>query len=426
MSNEFEVAYGTELITLRLDPRRMVFDLSPADVPAAADPAAEVRRALDEPIGAAPLREQVTAGQKVVVIGDDATRLTPTDTIIPLVLDELNAGGVADEDILLMIATGTHRAMTDQEIAVKYTPAVSERVRIVNHDCLDEANLVSCGGTGRGTDIWVNRTVLEASVRVGVGNIVPHHPTGWSGGAKIILPGVASRATTGQMHLLGATEQQLGKIDTPCRREMEDFAASVGLEFIVNTVLDRRGKLVRASAGQFVAAHRDGVGWAQRVFGAEFAEQADITISSCHPIDFDLFQADKGLFSAARCTKEGGEIMLLSPCHEGVSATHGHEAVQLGSLDDEELWRLVAAGRGHDPLSIAEALYFNTIKKSFKVTLVTEGISQDQARQMGFGRLAPAELADYLSRRLSEDARPTVGILRNSVETLPMQTSRGD
>jgi nickel-dependent lactate racemase len=388
-------------------------------VPPVQDVEREICRALREPVGSPPLRELVNAGDRVVLIGDDGTRLTPTERIVPLLLDELNAGGLPDADITLVIATGTHRPMTPEEMAAKYGPRVTDRVRAINHDCLDEGSLVSCGTTRRGTEVWANRTVLEADVRVGVGNIVPHHPTGWSAGAKILLPGVAGEQTTAQMHLLGATEQQLGKVDTPCREEMEDFAQAIGLDFIVNTVLNREGRLVRVVAGHFVAAHREGVRWAKRVFGVPFAQRADVTLSSTYPIDFDLFQADKGLFSAAVCTREGGEIILVSPCYEGVSPTHPG-AVELACLDDEALWELAQCEGARDPLSIAEVLYFNSVKQPFRVTLVTEGVSREAAQRMGFNHLRPAELPNYLARRLAAEPELTVGIVRNSAETLPL------
>lgn len=413
------INYGERLLSTGLDAGRVLFDLQPAEIPPVPDVDQQIRRALGKPLGSLPLRELVDPGKRVVVIGDDGTRLTPTHQVVPLLLDELNAGGVPDDDIILIIATGTHRAMTPAEITVKYGDRVTDRVRVINHDCLEEDNLVPCGTTRRGTDIWVNRLVLDADVRVGVGNIVPHHPTGWSAGAKILLPGVAGERTTAQMHLLGATEQQLGKVDTPCREEMEDFARAIGLDFIVNTVLNREGQLVRAVAGDFVAAHREGVRWAEKVYGAPFRQKADITLSSPYPIDFDLFQADKGLFSAAVCTEEGGEIILVSPCYEGVSPTHP-EAVELGCLSDKDLWQLAQSECGQDPLSIAEVLYFNSLKQPFQVTLVTEGISRDTAQKMGFAHLSPDELAGYLVDRLACEPDLTVGIVRNSAETLPL------
>jgi nickel-dependent lactate racemase len=413
------INYGESLLPTGLERERALFDLEPADAPAVADVRQEVWRALHAPLGSHPLRELVSAGERAVVIGDDGTRLTPTDQIVPLVLDELNAGGVPDREITLVIATGTHRPMAREEIAAKYGDGVTSRVQVINHDCRDEGNLVSCGTTRRGTEIWANRTVLEADVRVGVGNIVPHHPTGWSAGAKILLPGVAGERTTAQMHLLGATEQQLGKMDTPCREEMEDFARATGLDFIVNSVLNRRGELVRAVAGHFVAAHREGVRRAEGVYGVPFRQKADITLSSTYPIDFDLFQADKGLFSAAVCTAEGGEIILVSPCHEGVSPTHP-EAVELGCLDDDALWEFAQCEDAQDPLSIAEVLYFSSVKRPFKVTLATEGISREAAHQMGFGHLEPEELAGTIAERLKAQPGLTVGIVRHSAETLPV------
>jgi nickel-dependent lactate racemase len=413
------INYGEALLSIGLDQRQVLFDLQPADIPPVLDMGREIQRALDEPVRSPPLRELVSRGKQVVVVGDDGTRLTPTDHIIPPLLGALNAGGVPDSDITLVIATGTHRAMTSQEIATKYGDPVTSRVRVVNHDCLDEENLMSCGTTRRGTEIWVNCTVLEADVRIGVGNIVPHHPTGWSAGAKILLPGVAGERTTAQMHLLGAAEQQLGKMDTPCREEMEDFAGATGLDFIVNTVLNRHGQLVRAVGGHFIGAHREGVRWAESVYGAPFKQKVDITLSSTSPIDFDLFQADKGLFSAAVCTKEGGEIVLVSPCYEGVSPTHP-EAVELGCLSDKELWQLAQSDCDQDPLSIAEVLYFNSLKQPFRVTLASEGISGETAHKMGFHHVEPAALCDYLARRFAAEPDLTVGIVRHSAETLPL------
>ena len=419
MTQTVPIHYGQALLPTGLCREQVLFDLQPGDVPPVADVDEEIRRALRQPVGSPPLRELARRGQRVVIMGDDATRLTPTQRIVPLLLDELNAAGVPDGDITLVVATGTHRPMTGPEMAAKYGPGVGGRVRIVNHDCLDQANLAHCGTTRRGTDIWVNRIVLDADVRIGVGNIVPHHPTGWSGGAKILLPGVAGQHTTAQMHLLGAAEQQLGRVDTPCRQEMEDFATVVGLDLIVNTVLNRHGQLVRAVAGHFVEAHRQGVAWAERVYGAPFRQRAALTLSSPYPIAHDLFQADKGLFSAALATAEGGEMVLVSPCYEGVSPTHP-QAVELAALDDEALWRLARSDSGHDLLSVAEALYFNTIRRSCRVTLVSEGINRETARRMGFQHVSPAELAGYLARRLAATPGLAVGVVRHSAEILPL------
>jgi nickel-dependent lactate racemase len=418
MKQRIGLRYGKQKIELRVDSERVSYNLEPSHLEVA-ETHEEIKRTLSNPLGSERLMDIVKPGNKVVVLGDDATRLTPTKTLVPYVLDEINAGGVPDEDILLIIATGTHRAMTERERLDKYGPAVTERVRVLNHDCLDQSNLVSCGVTRRGTDIWINRMVIESDVRVAVGNIVPHHPTGWSGGAKMLLPGVAGQHTTGQMHLLGATEQQLGKLETPCREEMEDFAEATGLDFIVNTILNSKGEVIRIVSGHFIEAHREGVRWGQRVYGVPFQQKSDITVSSTFPVDHDLFQADKGLFSAAISTNQNGEIILLSPCYEGVSPTHP-ESVDLASLSDDELFKLAAAANGNDPLSIAEVLYLNSAKKGFNITLASEGISEEIAWKFNFNHIHPHDLQEYVDQRMAQDSDRTLGIIHNSAETLPI------
>ena len=419
MKKTIEINYGKEILTLKIDEAALRHDLRPADIETVDDIHRETQRALNDPINSGKLHELVKKGNKVVVLADDLTRLTPAREILPHVLDEINRGGVPDEDIKLIVALGTHRPLTPEEIIQKYGTEVKSRIKIINHDCLDSENLKHYGTTRRGTDIWVNRQVVEADVCVGVGNIVPHHPTGWSGGAKILLPGVAGEHTTGQFHLLGATEQLLGQIETPCREEMEDFAAATGFDFILNTILNRNGKVVRMVAGDIIAAHRQGVKWGKLVFGVPFSERTDITLSSTYPVDFDLFQADKGLFSAAISTRKGGEIILLSPCYEGISPTHP-EAVDLAHLSDEALYRLAKdPERKHDPLSIAEVLYFNTAKQGYKVTLVSDGISDEIAGKLNFNPVKVSQLQEYLDSWLGQGL--TLGLIHHSTETLPLE-----
>jgi nickel-dependent lactate racemase len=420
MKKIVKIHYGKEIISLQLNENTLRYELAPADIEPVKSVATEIERALKNPVNSEPLGNIVKKGEKVVILADDITRLTPAREIIPFVLNDLNKAGIPDQNITLVIALGTHRPMTNSEITLKYGEEVVKRIKIFNHNCLEKGNLKHYGTTRRGTDIWVNRMVVEADFRIGIGNIVPHHPTGWSGGAKILLPGVAGEHTTGQFHLLGATEQLLGEIETPCREEMEDFAEITGLEFIINTVLDREGRVVHIVAGNMIDAHREGVKWGKRVFGAPFTEKTDITISSTFPVDFDLFQADKGLFSAAISTKKGGEIILLSPCYEGVSPTHP-ESVELAHLTDSELFQICKDPEASiDPLSVAEVLYFNTAKQGFKVTLVSAGISDEIAKKLNFNPVKISQLQKYLDSRLKEGL--TIGVIHNSAETLPLES----
>jgi len=417
------INYGPNEIELEIREHNLCFELAPRSVKGVADEGEEIWRAIREPIGCAPLPQLVRTGSHVVIIADDNTRPTPVNKIIPVLLNELNAAGVADEEIELIIASGTHRPMTDEEIKEKFGSEVLSRISVLNHDCLDRSSLVDYGVTERGTRIWINRRVSEADLRIAVGNIVPHHPTGWGGGAKILLPGVAGQETIAQMHLLGSRHPCLGEVITPCRQEMEEFAARVGPHFIVNTVLNGEGEIVKVVAGDIVEAHRTGVKEAKKVWGVEFMQEADLTISSTYPIDFDLFQADKGIFSAELATVPGGEIVLVSPCYEGISPAHA-ELTRFGNLSDEDIWAMLERGEFEDPLIAAELLVFNHIERRNRVTLVSEGVDEEMAKRVGergLNHVKPHLLPSYIGGRLKENPEMRIGVIHQSAEVLPIK-----
>jgi nickel-dependent lactate racemase len=177
---------------------------------------------------------------------------------------------------------------------------------------------------------------------------------------------------------------------------------------------------VDAVAGHFVAAHRIGIAKSRSVWGVNIPEQADITISSTSPIDFDFYQADKGLFSAEIATRAGGEIILVSGCIEGVSPAHPELGEYVGKMTNSEIWTLLQTGDVSDPLTCAEAIVINDLKEKRNVTIVSEGLSPALCEKMGFHHVFPDALADYLSTRLARSPGQKVGILRQSGQVLPV------
>lgn len=418
------IRYVDRDIPVDIPKRNIIFDLGPRNTPPAVDLRQKLLEALANPIGTPPLHEMAKPGLKITLIVDDNTRFTPTKQIIPVVLDELNRAGIPDDDIQAVIASGTHRPMTADEKEEKYGARVMSRIPVLNHNYKDPARLVDYGTTERGTRILVNKDVIEADFRIAIGNIIPHHPTGWSAGAKAVLPGVAGEETVAQMHLLGSRDPALGRLDTPMRQEMEDYAEKIGLDFILNVILNREGELVGAVAGHFIGAHREGVEISKEVYGLPIPELADVVISSTSPLDFDFFQGDKGITSAEPATKPGGEILLVSGCIEGVSPAHPELADYLGRMTNEQIWDLVLrnSDKVPDPLTAAEAIVFNDIKAKFNITLASEGLSPELCQSMGFRHVWPNELNRYLSRRVREAPDTTIGILHQSAEVLPILT----
>ncbi len=380
----------------------------------------EVKNILRHPIGTSPLCELVKDKKNVIILADDYTRLTPADIIIPIVLNELNRSGISDSMITIVIATGSHKLMNESQIQIKFGEEVLSRVKIHQHKYLDENNLIHYGKTKRGTDIWINKEVVEADFRIGIGTIFPHHPTGWSGGAKILLPGVAGKETIAHMHLLGATEQRLGEMLTPCREEMEEFANKTNLEFIINVILNNNGAVVYITAGDFIKVHREGIKLAHKVCAVPFKRKADITISSTYPINYDLFQADKGLFSAEITTKENGEILLVSGFKEGIASSH-KELIELANLKDNDIWNIVKnEPNNHDLLACAEALYLNHIKNKFKTYIVTNDLTEDEVKKIGLNYLNPNNLQGFIYENIRKNPELGIGIINQSTEVLPV------
>ncbi len=410
------IHFGERIIGLDVPEENLCFNLNRNDFHPPRSATEEIRRALRQPVGSKRLSEIVPKDARIVLMADDRTRVTPQKLILPLILEELHAAGIKNDQIKLIIAYGTHRPMTDGEIEERFGRELMDQIEIRHHNC--HQNLVVVQGlTRRGTRIVVNKDVMDADFRIGVGGVLPHHPVGWSGGAKIFLPGVAGTETVNAMHLLGATEQQLGKILTPCREEMEDFARAVGLHFIVNVIQTDSGDLLKAVAGHFIDAHREAVKWGMQIFGARFREKADITVSSAYPSDYDFTQADKGLFSAELATKEGGEIILLSPCDEGIAPTHGQEIGRLARHSDETLWKMLEENVIKDRFGASECMYLNHIKRHFKATLTMDSVLTNL---LGFRHLEADQVQRYLDMRTGLEPATRIGVLHYASEVLPV------
>ncbi|HET7036773.1 MAG TPA: nickel-dependent lactate racemase [Thermomicrobiaceae bacterium] len=414
------IPYGGGEIEVVIPGRNLLAVLSPNPVAPAPDALAEIRRALAEPIGSRPLREAAAGAREVVILADDLTRQTPVHLIIPELLDELTRGGVRDEQVTALIALGTHRAMTEEEIAVRFGPEVTGRVRVINNPWWDLEQMADLGVTPNGTPIVVSRRVLEADFVIGLGSIVPHHIPGFSAGAKIVQPGVSGAATTGATHYFSTRTRRsyLGEAENPVRHEMERIADEVGLSAILNTVLDSAGRVVQAFYGDPRAAFRAGVAVSCEVYGVPLPGQADIVIAGSHPCDIEFWQAHKALYPADIAVREGGTVIVVTPCPEGVSVTH-QEMLGFTALPASEIEALIEQGTIADVVSGGLALAWAKMRERERVALVSGGIGDAEARALGFTPFATVDcaLAEALGRH-GPDA--TVTVLTHAPELLPI------
>lgn len=280
---------------------------------------AEVVRALENPIGTPKLREIVKPGEKIAIITSDITRPVPTYRIMPALLDELYAAGCKAEDITLVFALGSHRAHTDEEKKRLAGERAYSEIRLVDSD---RADCVHFGETDRGTPVDITRVVAEADRRICLGNIEYHYFAGYSGGAKAIMPGVSTRDAIQANHrLMVLPECCAGNLEgNPLRMDLEQAAKMVGVDFIINVVLDEHKQIVKAVAGDLTLAHREGCRFLDKMYLKEIDGRADIVIVSQGgaPKDLNLYQTQKALDNAKHAVKPGGVIILIGSCKEGL------------------------------------------------------------------------------------------------------------
>jgi nickel-dependent lactate racemase len=285
--------------------------------------------ALAHPIGTPRLKEIVKPGKTVCIVASDVTRAWQRMSVyLPHIVKELNDAGIRDKDIRFLSALGYHRKHTAEEHAKILGPALLGRFEIIDHDCLDKANLVPLGKTSRGTPIIINRIAAEADYLVLTGCCTYHPWVGWGGGKKSILPGISSIESIQKNHLMILDEMgrqrpevRSGNIkDNPIHLDMLEVAAAVKPSFIFNVIMGHDGKIAHAVCGDCVTAHDAGRKIVDDLYAVPIDALADITISSQggYPKDIDVCQTGKGIYHTQEATKPGGTMIILSDCTEGI------------------------------------------------------------------------------------------------------------
>lgn len=318
MSLHVELPYGDSFVGVDLPAGADVRVYLPSDLPAVDDGLGEIRRAMAEPIGAERLRALAGGARTAAIVVDDATRPVPTALMLRAIVEELAAAGLRDEQLTVVVATGLHRPATQAEAR---SILGGLPVALVNHDARDAGRLVDLGKTSRGTPLRVNRLVAEADLKILTGDVELHQFVGYGGGAKSVMPGICDAEGVRITHAkMESPEAGPGRIDdNPIRLDIEESADLLGVDFIVNVVLNSRHEIVRSVAGDVHAAFRAAVGVVDRMFKVHVPEAVDLVICSPggYPKDIELYQSQKAIRSARRIVRRGGSIVALAECREG-------------------------------------------------------------------------------------------------------------
>lgn len=402
---DVSLKYGKGTIDLQLPDRNLLGILeATGDLPPLEDLEGTVAVLLEEPTCGPSLESIVErdAPRKIAIIVNDLTRSTPTYRILPPLLEKLETLGLGPEAVTIVVATGTHRGMTEEEIATVVGQDVKNRYAVINHDC-DAPDLVSFGELSTGNELRINRTVAEADLRISIGELLLHYYAGFGGGRKSILPGVSWRETVMRNHkMMTFPGASIGKIDgNPVSEEMIEAIGLCPLHFIINVVCDTHKRVVRVVTGDSVEAWREGAGTFAEMNFAPIPRRADAAFVSAggFPKDINMYQAHKALEMSCRSVRDGGVLVLFAELAEG----YGHpvfEAWAKKGLSPEEAIPAFEADfcfGGH------KMFYLGKLARRIDV-LLCSSVSDEMSRSMYCEKTASPDAAiEEVRRRLGPD-----------------------
>ena len=305
------------------------------------DATAAVEAALESPVAGPPLAV-LAAGKKSAAISVcDITRPAPNPITLPPLLRRLEASGIPRSGIRILIATGLHRAATGAEIRQIVSPEIAANYQVLNHDARTQAEHRRLGTTRSGTPVFVDERFLNADLHITLGFIEPHLMLGFSGGRKLIAPGLAAEATIKELHssrfMRDARATEGSVDDNPLHAELLEIARMARHDFIIDVSLTRERKIAAVFAGAAEDAHRSGVRWLSSALMQRVPEPFDavITTGAGYPLDLTYYQTIKGITAAANYVREGGRILIFGACDEGVGAPEFTKMVRAYRTDEE-------------------------------------------------------------------------------------------
>ncbi len=329
--------YGYDSMALDIPGENYMGTLNPEDTKELENPTLEVKKALANPIGSKKLKKLVSPKDKIVILVSDISRPCPSYILLPPILEELKEAGVSKDQITIVFGLGVHRKHTEEEKKRLVGEEVYNQVKCIDHD-ID--NCVKIGITKRGNEVFIFKELLEADFIIATGNLEFHYFAGYSGGAKAVAPGVCGRKTIAGNHKnFLDSGAKAGKIKgNPIREEIEEIGEMVGIDFIVNAVLNSHKKVVKVVAGEVTNAHREGAKYIDDMFRVEIDKLADIVITSPggYPKDIDLYQTHKAMENASLAVKTGGILIVVGECVDGLGEGKFADALN-GKLSPQEL-----------------------------------------------------------------------------------------
>jgi nickel-dependent lactate racemase len=336
---QHNLPYGTNFIEINIPDQYPVDIIIPSEVTAVAHPLHTVKEAISCSVNNQKLGP-FTRHQSVAIAVNDKTRPVPHQYLLPPLLEHLESAGIERTRIHLIAATGTHLPMRQDEFAGILPNSIRKNYACCSHDC-DSPDLIFLGKTSRSTPVYMNRLFMNSDLKIVVGNIEPHHFMGFSGGVKTAAIGLAGRATIIENHsMLTNPEAKTGHYsDNPMRQDIEEIGRLIGVDFALNAILNDKKEIVKVLFGDPAAVMEAGIPLARQICQVQIPHPYDFIIASAggYPKDINLYQAQKALTHAAMMTRDGGEILLVAACLEGLGS-YGFEQFMEGVSSFEQVF----------------------------------------------------------------------------------------
>jgi len=411
--------YGVDGLEVDLPDDRVTI-IEPLARPSVPDAYAALAAALRAPIGAPPLRDLASRGGRVAISVCDITRAQPRREMLQALFDEMP--GVRPSDVTILIATGTHRGNTPAELEAMLGADIVGRYRVINHDSRDEASLVHVGETTTGVSVYLNRLWLDADLRITTGFVEPHFFAGFSGGPKMIAPGLAGLQTTLTLHdarRIGHPMATWGVTEgNPIHDDVREIARMTGVHFALDVTLNR-AQITGVFAGELFAEHRAACAAAKRDVMRRVDSPFDVvlTTNAGYPLDQNLYQAVKGMSAAAKVVKRHGTIVCAAECRDGLPAHGSYGAVLASRSSPRELLAMITAP-GYSMPDQWQVQIQAQVQSKASVLVKSGGLDDAQVRAAHFEPIddVGAAVRDALA---SAGPRATLCVLPQGPQTIP-------
>jgi nickel-dependent lactate racemase len=382
-----------------------------------------INQALDKPIGSHPFHRLFRGSGEVLIVVPDQSRRSGGEIYLPIIRRRLNELGISDAKMTILVATGSHPALSVEEMHAMFPPDEYDGIKIVQHDSRNKKELSYIGETKRGTPVFVNSLIADAEHIIICGTVVHHYFAGYGGGPKMIIPGCAGYETITRNHALAIDHSRLqlragcsdGKVDgNPLQQDLREAFKFINVTFLLHTILNGHNDIVAAFAGEALQAHAAGCRMVDDIYRVPIKEPADLVIVSCggRPRDINYIQAHKSLHHAFYAVRQGGVIIFLANCAEGVGS---QTFLEWFDYDDPE--KLHHALIHHYKLNGTTALATMQKARECRIIAVTD-LPRDTVAKLGF--IPAASLSDALSlarKKLAEDFSSY--IMPNGALTVP-------